>query len=128
MTILQRVGYYLGGFSIGLVILAFFLNGKNASCDYTPNARTVKNISSKKQVISEETKTAMVALKIDSLDVYNLIKTGSVNFSESDIDSEKPCNNYIIESQKDAESYLLKVRNCDSTATLESIVLKTSNQ
>ena len=48
MTLLQRIGYYLGGFSIGLIILAFFLNGKKVSCDYGPEARVLKNINTKK--------------------------------------------------------------------------------
>ncbi len=39
MKLIQRIGYYLGGFSIGLVILAFFLNGKKTSCSYGPDAR-----------------------------------------------------------------------------------------
>ncbi len=54
MKFVHRLAYYLSGFAIGLVLLMFFLNGKDASCDYSPNARTVKNISSKPIVYSEE--------------------------------------------------------------------------
>ena len=50
MTLIQRIGYYLGGFSIGLVILAFFLNGKKTSCSYGPDSRVLKNINSKKLI------------------------------------------------------------------------------
>ena len=47
MKFIHRLGYYLGGFSIGLILLAFFLQGKKTSCDYGPNARTTKNIANK---------------------------------------------------------------------------------
>ena len=53
MTLLQRVGYYLGGFSMGLIILAFFLNGKHVSCSYGPEARVLKDISTKKVVYND---------------------------------------------------------------------------
>ena len=48
MKFIHRLGYYLGGFSIGLIFLAFFLSGKRASCDYGPDARVLKNIGQKK--------------------------------------------------------------------------------
>jgi hypothetical protein len=74
MKFTQRLGYYLGGFAIGLVILMFFLNGKDASCDYSPNARTVKNISSKTVKYSYSTAAFVFQEKFDSTTVINLIK------------------------------------------------------
>ncbi len=47
MRLLHRIGYYLGGFSIGLIILAFFLSGKKTTCAYFPEARVLKNINTK---------------------------------------------------------------------------------
>lgn len=128
MTVLQRFGYYLGGFSIGLVILAFFLNGKNASCDYTPNARTIKNISSKKEAFSEMAISQLTELNMDSTEIKKLIDDGSVDFSSSHIDSENDCNLYIIESSRQLKNYILNVENCDSIATLKSITLMSKGQ
>ena len=53
MKILYRLGYYLGGFSVGLIFLAFILNGKKTSCNYTPNARVIDNLLQKN--IKEQT-------------------------------------------------------------------------
>ena len=50
MKVLYRLGYYLGGFSVGLILLAFILNGKKTSCNYTPNARVIDNLLQKKIV------------------------------------------------------------------------------
>ncbi|MFC4721935.1 hypothetical protein ACFO5O_06365 [Geojedonia litorea] len=122
MKLIQRVGYYLGGFSIGLIILAFFLSGKKTSCDYGPNARTIKNISIKKKHYSEEALAFMALHSIDSSIVSDLIKTGDVNFSESDTKS-KPCSLYSIDTYLDKNAITLKVKNCDSIAIISELKL-----
>lgn len=122
MKFIHRVGYYLGGFSIGLIILAFFLSGKKTSCDYSPNARTIKNISSKTKHFSVEAQTAMATYRIDSTVVYDIIKYGSVDFSKSDTKSEG-CKSYIINNSYKDNDYSLHIKNCDSIATIETIKL-----
>ena len=47
MSFLYRLGYYLGGFSAGLVILFFLFNGKRTQCNYGPQARVINNLSEK---------------------------------------------------------------------------------
>jgi hypothetical protein len=56
MKFLYRLGFYFGGFSIGLIFLAFILNGKKTSCNYTPNARVIDNLLQKEIMISEDVK------------------------------------------------------------------------
>ena len=53
MKIVHRFGFYMGGFSIGLVFLMFFLSGKKTSCAYGPDARVLKNIQTKRPQYSE---------------------------------------------------------------------------
>ena len=117
MTLLQRIGYYLGGFSIGLIILAFFLNGKKVSCDYGPEARVLKNINTKKIVFSEAILTDLSTKKIDSTTISYLLKKGDVNFSKS-TPREKPCGIYAIEGEYKDIEMLMTVQNCDSIATI----------
>ncbi len=123
MKFIHRVGYYLGGFSLGLILLAFFLSGKKTSCDYGPNARTLKNIGIKKQAYSEFALTEMRNYGIDSSEVSKLISTGSVNFSESDTQKDS-CNIYLIENEWKEKELELSVENCDSIATLVSVLIK----
>lgn len=120
MKFVHRLGYYLGGFAIGLIILMFFLNGKDASCDYGPNARTVKNISSKPLSYSVNANTFVNNYKLDSLTITNLIKYGSVDFSKSDTKKDS-CRVYHIENSYKERELTLKVKNCDSLATLLDI-------
>ena len=120
MTLLQRIGYYLGGFSIGLIILAFFLNGKKVSCDYGPEARVLKNINTKKIVFSEAILTDLSTKKIDSTTISYLLKKGDINFSKS-TPREKPCGIYAIEGEYKDIEMLMTVQNCDSIATILNV-------
>jgi len=47
VSFIKRLFYYLGGVGLGIIILMFFLSGKKTSCDYGPNARTLKFLKSK---------------------------------------------------------------------------------
>ena len=83
MKFIHRLGYYLSGFALGLVLLMFFLNGKDASCDYTPNARTTKNISSKPFQYSDNAIKFIELQDLDSTIVKNVVKCGKGDFSKS---------------------------------------------
>jgi len=123
MKFIHRLGYYLGGFAVGLVILAFFLGGKKASCDYGPNARTIKNISSKTMRFSETTKFFIMTYHLDSLKVKNLITTGEVDFSKSNTHLDS-CKIYTINSKLNDEDVILSIENCEKEAIIHSIHLK----
>ena len=127
MKLIQRIGYYLGGFSLGLILLAFFLSGKKTSCDYGPNARTLKNIGLKKQAYSETALAEMRNYSIDSTEVSKLISSGNVNFSQSDTKLDS-CNVYVIENEWKDKEVELSVKNCDSVATLERLEIFNSSK
>lgn len=118
MTLLRRLGYYLGGFSIGLVFLAFFLSGKRASCSYGPSARVKKNISIKPLKYSDQVQNFIKNRSIDSMSIGLLIEKGTVNFSESNTKLDS-CKIYVIESEIEDSPYKLTIENCDSLATIQ---------
>lgn len=123
MKFIQRVGYYLGGFSIGLIILAFFLQGKKTSCDYGPNARTTKNIADKNKLYSDEVKRIMNIYEIDTLTISNLVRFGDVDFSKSNTKLED-CKTYHINNTFKEHKVELFVKNCDSMVIIENITVK----
>ena len=120
MSLLKRFGYYFGGFAIGLVILAFFLNGKKASCDYGPDARVLKNIRSKTLVYSGEATNFMTSKAIDTTKINYILFKGDIDFSKSD-SRKKPCSIYFIESNIDGKETGVSVENCEKTATILSV-------
>lgn len=120
MKFINRLGYYLGGFAVGLVILAFFLSGKRASCAYGPNARTTKDISSKPLFFNKSAKQQAYVFKLDSALVIDLIKYGDVDFQNSSIHQDS-CNIYLIENSYKDQDFKIKVENCEKQARLLSI-------
>jgi len=120
MKFIHRLAYYLGGFAIGLMLLMFFLNGKDASCDYGPNARTIKNISSKPFIYTNETSSFIAEQSLDSTIVNNLVKFGSVDFSKSKTEMDS-CKVYLIENSYKERDLELMIKNCDSIATILDI-------
>jgi hypothetical protein len=123
MKLIHRTGYYLAGFSVGIVILAFIWKGKKAEFNYFPDARVLKNINTKKQRFSNNVELAIQNNKIDSIAISYILKKGDVNFSKSQT-KRKPCKIYIIEGDYDDKEIVLTVENCDSIATIQEISVK----
>lgn len=123
MKLIQRVGFYLGGFSIGLIFLAFFLSGKRASCSYGPDARVLKNISTKQLIYSQSVLDLIQNKSIDTLTISEILKFGDVNFSESDTKLDS-CKIYVIENEFEDKHISLSVENCETIATISSIKIK----
>ena len=119
MKFIHRLGFYLGGFSIGLIFLMFFLSGKKPSCSYFPNARIIKNISAKKIIFSPEIIDDIVSLKIDTNEFHSILKKSKVmgRFENNKLDK---CKLYTIESN----NYVFKINNCKNTAEVENILKK----
>ena len=126
MKLIQRIGYYLGGFSIGLIILAFFLNGKKVSCSYGPQSRVLKNINSKKVIYSNTVSSYLNNNTVDSLEILAILKKGKINFSDSKT-RQKPCGIYNIEGDYNDKEIILTVENCDSIATVMNLKIENNN-
>ncbi|HPF97309.1 MAG: hypothetical protein KDD13_03400 [Mangrovimonas sp.] len=107
MKLVQRLGYYLAGMSVGLIFLAFFLKGKNFSCDYGPQARVKKALTTKAIHYNGQ----------DSTLVKTILTTGRVNFSKSEA-QKKPCGDYYVEALVNSETMAVLVSNCDSLVTV----------
>ncbi|SHI75186.1 hypothetical protein SAMN04488096_104105 [Mesonia phycicola] len=120
MKFIHRLGYYLGGFSIGIVILIFFLSGKKTSCDYGPNARVLKNIRSKHKTYTNTAKNQLEEFQLDSIFIDNTLQQGDVLFDESKTSLDS-CNIYVVESEKNNAKYKTSFQNCDSLVTILNI-------
>ena len=118
MKIVHRFGFYMGGFSIGLVFLMFFLSGKRTSCSYGPDARVLKNIQTKKPYYSESVQEQLNSKIIDTLTLHSIFKNADINFSKSDTKSV-PCRTYYVEGEK----YDLIVENCTTIARIKTLIV-----
>ncbi len=121
MRFIHRLGYYLGGFAIGLIILAFFLSGKKTSCSYFPEDRVLKQLRLKPHTIANEAQSTYKKLNLDSMAIASVLTNGNVNFRESE-PRQKPCSIYSIsgETQK-GQLVKLKITNCEEETTITAI-------
>lgn len=103
MSFLKRLSYYLGGFSVGIVLLLFILGGKNTRCTYGPDARVINDLSKKEWVFSTPLN--------DSIDRNQFLKGGDIVFSKSRVGLDS-CNVYRLK----LPNAIYDVQNCDSIA------------
>lgn len=120
MPLYKRLLYYFGGFFLGLIILFFFLGGKKASCDYGLDARTLKNIRTKKRIVSEEVLIKLKKLQLDTAAISSLLLKGDVDFGESDTKRDS-CNIYVIKGYYYKKELKISVENCEKQATITSL-------
>ena len=95
MNFVKRLIYYLSGVGIGIVLLVFFLSGKKTSCDYGPNARTLKFLKNK-PIHQNNSIKDLAFYQLDSIDIAQVLDEGEVNFRNSEISKELP-NIYSVE-------------------------------
>lgn len=120
MKFIHRLGYYLGGFAIGLIILAFFLSGKKTSCAYGMDSRVLKNIRIKERAYSEEALAQIQQLEIDTASITTALHKGDIDFSRSNTDLDS-CKTYLVTGSTASGDLELLFENCDSVATLQKI-------
>jgi len=119
MKILYRLGYYLAGFSVGLIFLAFILNGKKTSCNYGPSARVKDNILQKQLQLSPSL-VALHPMLADSL-LRLYINSGTVDFSKSNTKLDS-CRSYFIKLKDEKEAFI-EIENCEKRATVVKLQL-----
>ncbi|MGV8946675.1 MAG: DUF4258 domain-containing protein [Lutibacter sp.] len=122
MTFKQRLPYFLVGLTLGIIAVYFVFDKKDASFDYSPNARVLKNISIKNHIFSEEVKTSLLLNKIDTAEISRILKNGNVDvWDKIKMDT---CIQYNIKGRKDLKNITLTVKNCDSTAFIEGVTVE----
>ena len=119
----RRFGLYGFGFAIGIVLVFFFLGGKDASCNWMPNARMLQIIRSKQISYSEDVQNKMNLAIIDSADINQILVAGNIDFSKSQV-KNNPCRNYLINGEIRNQDIEITVIICDSLATIETFKIK----
>jgi len=122
MTFKQRLPYFLGGLTIGIIFVVFVFGKKETTFDYGPNARVLKNIRTKERVLSQEVMATLTSHNLDTSAVSKILSDGSADiWNKERLDT---CIRYNIKGGKDLKNMTLTIKNCDSTAYIEKILIE----
>ena len=122
MELKRRFTLFGFGFAAGIVIVLFILNGKNASCNYLPNARMLEILRNKHRVYTDNVHQMMTSNNIDSASVAELLLKGDIDFSKSKVRQE-PCRYYWIDGYLLTKEASIYVENCDTIVTIQEMHL-----
>jgi len=115
---LKRLGWYLVGFSIGLVFLVFFVKKKSAESSfeicYFPNCRVLKDIRSKPIFYDNHLEHRFSK---DSSLWYSFFRKGEIDFGASNTKTN-PCKTYLI---KNDGGMKVTIKNCPEKVTVKSL-------
>jgi len=121
-ALLHRFKLFGSGFTIGIVILIFFLNGKKSRCNWFPNER-ILNIIRQKHIEYTPSINELINTKvIDSTDINLFLMNGDIDFSKSEV-KNKPCRKYWIDGKVKNKKATLHVKICDSIAYMDKLVI-----
>jgi len=120
MTFKQRLPYFLGGLTVGIIIVVFFLGKKNTTFDYGPNARILKNLRVKERIYSEEALAVLSFNNIDTAIVSTIFRNGNVDIGNK-IKLDTCLYQYNIKGKKKLNNVLLTVKNCESIVYIDKI-------
>ena len=121
MNFIQRFAYYLIGLIMGAFVVAAIFSGKDTRCNYFPNARVLKDLSTKPFHYSDKASLILSQKWIDTTDIKNTLKLGDVDFDKSNIPFKKG-KLYVIEGKtKKNQEIIIKVINYSNKAVLEDI-------
>ncbi|MBG7629358.1 MAG: DUF4258 domain-containing protein [Bacteroidetes bacterium] len=123
MTFKQRLPYFLGGLTIGIIFVVFIFGKKNTTFDYGPNARILKNLRIKERVFSKEVMSDMSFKNIDTADISAILKNGNVDIGNK-IKLDSCLYQYNIKGKNKLNNIVLTVKNCDSTVYIEKIIIE----
>tara|TARA_B100000900_G_scaffold300967_1_gene259531 strand:+ start:120 stop:482 length:363 start_codon:yes stop_codon:yes gene_type:complete len=118
MKLLYRLGFYLMGFSIGLIFLMIILKGKKTSCNYGPNDRVTSNLS--KKIWKKQNNTIST---FDSIAFKLFLNKANVDFGKSEIQKDS-CKIYFINGYWSEKPISLTVENCENTVEVISIIYR----
>lgn len=127
MGFLRRLRFYLIGFGIGLLFVAFFFGPKVSKCSYLPNSRVFEEAKIYPVSYNNEVKEFMKDEGLDSVFIFNELfkKSEITNFGTEDVRAN-PCRKYqaIYKGQK---SYNFSFQLCNKKKTLLTQIKRAEN-
>lgn len=116
MTFRKRLVYYLYGFGIGIIITFFMF--RNRGCEWTPGNRVLIQLSNSQLLISDSVICVLKANGLDENSIFEVLKTGKVDFSASQTQSNP--KRYAVETSNQKNKIIFLMLN-DSVAVVNGV-------
>lgn len=118
----RRFLLYGFGLVIGCIIVYFSLFKDKNRTDWLPKNRIKDLILKSELIYSVHAKCIMKCRNLSEKDVTNIITSGNVNLSESNV-HETPCPTYAIEGKLENEKKIrVLITTIDSVAEVETAI------
>mgnify|MGYP006173137179 FL=1 len=86
------------------------------------DARTLKTIRIKERFYSNEALQTLQNKQLDTTIISKILRNADVDFNKGK-PRQKPCAEYFITGKDNLKNISLYVSRCDSTATIEKIII-----
>lgn len=123
MTFKERLPYFLGGLTIGIIIVVFIFGKKGTTFDYGPNARVLKNLRTKERIYTKEAIDVLYYYQLDTAMVSQILANGNVDIGNK-IKLDSCLYQYNIQGRKELKNIEIVVTNCDDAAIIEKITVE----
>jgi hypothetical protein len=120
MPFLKRLLFFLIGVSLGTLMVVFLFGDRDIGCSYFPNDRVLSDFRKKNLVADSAINAQLVAMKIDSTEMFRMLNFGQIDFNNSSVklDSCKEYKSVLDEGDIRWSAYW---KNCNAQLILLKI-------
>ena len=115
----RRFKLYGFGILLGILVVNFVYKGKGCQM---PGSAKLEELSYQKLEFTKHGACRMECRNITEAEIKDVLKTGKINYSKSEV-HDKPCGNYAVEGNtKDGQHVRIVIADCDSISRVVTAI------
>lgn len=115
----RRFKLYGFGILLGILVVNFVYKGKGCQM---PGSAKLEELSYQKLEFTKHGACRMECRHITEAEIKDLLKTGKINYSKSEV-HDKPCGTYAVEGKtKDGQDVRIVIADCDSISRVVTAI------
>lgn len=115
----RRFKLYGFGLLLGILLVNFVYKGKGCQM---PGSAKLEELSYQKLELTKHGACRMECRHITETEIKDLLKTGKINYSKSEV-RDKPCGTYAVEgTTKDGQNVRIVIADCDTISRVVTAI------
>ena len=115
----RRFKLYGFGLLLGILLVNFVYKGKGCQM---PGSAKLEELSYQKLELTKPGACRMECRNISEAEIKDLLKTGKINYSKSEV-RDKPCGTYAVEgTTKDGQNVRIVIADCDTISRVVTAI------